>query len=96
MKICIQISTLTTLAVMFFISAMGQDIDDKIQIIKKRFTYINKDNAYTIVTLDNEEFLEQMTDGGGQLTGYLKDGGFSKIFESIGLSYCIQTREYYF
>ena len=96
MKIRVQISTLTTVAVMFFIPAMGQGIDDKIQIIKKRFTSINTDNAYSIVTLDNEEFLEQMTDGGGQLKGYLKGGGFSKIYENIGLSYCIQIREYYF
>jgi hypothetical protein len=45
--------------------------------------------------LSNEEFLEHTTDGGGELTGYFKNGELVKIKEWIGLSSCINITEYY-
>jgi hypothetical protein len=70
--------------------------DTKIQDIREKFQSINRDKNYTVLTLNNEEFLEQMTEGGGQLTGYFKGDSIYKIHERIGLSYCVLTTEYYF
>jgi len=67
----------------------------KIKEIRKKFQTINRDTTYSTLTLNNEEFLEQMTDGGGQLTGYFKYQNIDKIHERIGLSYGVLTREYY-
>ena len=63
--------------------------------IRKAVEKINSDTSYTTKTLDNEEFMKQMTDGGGQLTGYFKNGQLWKIIARIGLSSCVNTTEYY-
>ena len=76
--------------------AFGQVKEDKIIDIRKKFQIINQDSSYKTKNLINEQFLEQMTDGGGELTGYLKDGKICKIIERIGISYCVRTFEYYF
>lgn len=51
---------------------------------------------YEIRTLENEEFLEQMTDGGGELTGYVKNGQIVKIASRVWVSSCAYISEYYF
>ena len=38
---------------------------------------------------------EYATDGGGQLTGYFKNGQLLKMVERIGLSSCVNTTEFY-
>ncbi|HMK20597.1 MAG TPA: hypothetical protein VK492_20495 [Chitinophagaceae bacterium] len=48
------------------------------------------------VTLENEEFLTNMTDGGGELTGFYKNKEIKKIHEWIGLSNGISIKEFYF
>jgi len=48
------------------------------------------------VTLENEEFLTNMTDGGGELTGFYKNKEVKKIYEWIGLSNGISVKEFYF
>lgn len=64
--------------------------------IDRRVEAIDAVKDYEVRTLVNEEFLEQMTDGGGELTGYLKNGQIVKIVSWVGLSSCIHISEYYF
>ena len=76
--------------------AFTQTNSDKINNIRKIVTQINNDSGYLIRKLENEDFLEQMTDNGGELTGYFKNGRPVKIIEWIGLSSCVKITEYYF
>lgn len=96
MKIYFHVLTLTVITMMLPVKVMSQSVNDQIQQIKGRFASINQNKNYEVVTINHEDFLENMTDGGGELQGYFKDGELYKVFESIGLSYCMQTREYYF
>ena len=66
------------------------------QIIKKKVQVIDSEKNYQTKTLNNEQFLGHMTDGGGQLIGYYKDGKIYKIEESLGLSYGVKKYRYYF
>lgn len=77
-------------------TAQGQTKDATVRDIGEKFRRINSDSGYLIKTLENEQFLEHMTDGGGILTGYFKNGQIKKITERVGLSYCIKTFEFYF
>src|SRR6185295_612843 len=45
---------------------------DNIEQIRETVEKINTDTGYRTRTLDNEEFMEEMGDGGGSLTGYYK------------------------
>ena len=72
--------------------AQSDNSINKIQLIIKQ---INKDSSYRTKILDNEQFLEEIPDGGGQLTGYFKNGQLVKIVEFIGFSSCINITEYY-
>jgi len=74
----------------------GQNKDKIIENIRINFKKINQDKTYSILTLENEEFLGQMTDGGGELRGFFKNNSLIKIFERVGLSYCVTSFEYYF
>lgn len=85
--------TLTFLSLTTFL--FGQS-DDKIVQIRKAVEQINNDTTYTTKTLDNEHFLEHTTDGGGQLTGYFKNGQLVKVWRQVGLSSCVTNYEYYF
>ncbi|MDD5571295.1 MAG: hypothetical protein PHD97_09100 [Bacteroidales bacterium] len=86
-----------TLALLFFcILVVAQQDYNSIMI--KTWGYVNlidSDSSYQTKTLTNKQFMEQMTDGGGSLTGYFKNGKLVKIKEQIGLSSCIITTEYY-
>jgi hypothetical protein len=57
---------------------------------------INKEKDFRKVTLRNEEFMENMTDGGGEMTGFYKNGVISKVYQRIGVSYGIYFIEYYY
>lgn len=70
-------------------TALVQNIQEKIQSI-------DFEKNYDIKVLNNEKFVDHMTDGGGQLTGYFKDGKLVKVVERLGLSYGVITYEYYF
>jgi uncharacterized protein YuzB (UPF0349 family) len=78
------------------LSSYGQTKEQIIRNIRQQFQSINSDKTLKKVSLENEEFLENMTDGGGELTGYFKKDSLVKIVEWIGLSYGSRTREYYF
>lgn len=73
----------------------GQTQEEKIKSIKEKVEKINQDSSYNIKILRNEDFLDQMTDGGAELKGYRKNGKTYKIVESVGLSYCVRNFEYY-
>lgn len=75
---------------------VGQTNAEKIKEIRGKFEKINQDNTYELKTLENEQFLDHIPDGGGSLTGYFKDNKVYKIVERIGVSYCVRTFEYYY
>ncbi len=74
---------------------LSAQTDKSVASIRKTIIEINKDTTYALKTLENEQFLNNMTDGGGKLTGYFKDGRLIKVVEQIGLYSCKMTSEYY-
>lgn len=69
---------------------------DAIQDIRTKFATINQMEFQEVLTLENEQFLAQIPDGGGQLTAYYQDGQMYKLVEWIGLSMGQRVTEYYF
>lgn len=92
----IQIFILTSILTLFFFYAPGQEKSKIINDIRKEFTTINSDSTLTEVVLNNEEFLDHATDGGGQLTGFYKGGQLRKIVRWTGLSNGNEIIEFYF
>ena len=80
----------------FAATSHAQTKSELLAAIRKDFQSINSNKTLTKKTLNNEEFMENMTDGGGELTAYYKKDSIVKIFEWIGLSYGNRTREFYF
>jgi hypothetical protein len=80
----------------FSTASFGQSKDEQIKVIKKEFTAINHATTLKKVKLENEEFLANMTDGGGALTGYYEAGTIRKIHQWVGLSNGFEIKEYYF
>src|SRR5258706_4258188 len=76
--------------------SFAQTKAELINTIRKDFQAINTDTSLKTKTLEDDEFLENTTDGGAELTGYYKRDSIVKIFEWIGLSYGNRTREFYF
>jgi hypothetical protein len=73
----------------------SQNNAELVKKIRKEYQRINT-ISLSKFTLDGEEYLENIPDGGAGLTGYYKKDSLLKIREWIGLSYGNQTREYYF
>lgn len=48
------------------------------------------------VTLDAEAFLENQSDGGGELKGFYEAGAIRKISLWVGISTGFETKDYYF
>lgn len=63
---------------------------------RKAFDEINTSPSLRKITLENEDFLETMTDGGGELVGYYSKDVLVKMKEWVGLSQGNRTRMYYF
>ena len=84
------------LGVLFFFVSFDQTKEEQIKSVRKKFEIINRDTTLRKVALENEEFLTNMTDGGGELTGFYKNKEIKKIYEWIGLSNGISTKEFYF
>src|SRR5688500_9058333 len=80
----------------FIGTGFTQQKADIIKQIKVEFQNINKDKSLKKVTLDNEEFLENMPDGGGELSGYYRKGEIKKVSQWVGLSNGNEIKEYYF
>lgn len=89
---------LIALALILFSSiSCAQTKDSLIKNIRQVYNSINSDKSLKIVKLeDEEEFLGNITDGGGSLTGYFKGNEILKIHIWIGLSYGVSQFEYYF
>src|SRR4051812_12316774 len=77
-------------------TSSAQSKADVIKSIKKEFKDINDNGSLKKVVLENEEFMEKMTDRGGSLTGYYNEDKLLKIVEWIGISNGIYISEYYF
>jgi len=90
------ISILTTTLTVSFLTALGQDKARIVSDIRKEFKIINNDTTLKKVVLSDEEFLAHTTDGGGQLTGFYKEGQLRKIVSWIGLSNGNEIFEFYF
>ncbi len=73
-----------------------QGKDEVIKEIKDKVEDIHLDTNLKSVTLQNEEFLDNMTDGGGELTGFYKNDMIYKIYESVAISYGVYVTEFYF
>ena len=86
-----------TLYIFIFLlsSLLTYSQENSIEKIRHAVGQINKDSGYSKKVLNNEEFMGESSDGGGQLTGYFKNGELVKIKEWIGLSSCINITEYY-
>ena len=80
----------------FSLLIYSQEIDRRINDIEKKCQVIDSVKNYQLVRLENEEFLTQMTDGGGILKGYLKNDTVWKIEERVGLSFGAINTEYYY
>jgi hypothetical protein len=78
------------------LGSFSQEKDLIIKDIRAKFKEINDYNNYQKIVLDNKDLMEQMTDGGGQLTAYLKNDSICKIYEWIGLSFGVHKTEYYY
>ncbi len=77
--------------------ASAQDMEvPGVPEIKAAFYAINANLGLKKRVLENEEFLDNITDGGGTLTFYSKKDTVVKIVELIGLSFGNTTREFYF
>jgi hypothetical protein len=87
---------LTTTLILSFATTYGQDKTKLINEIRKEFKVINSDTTFRKIVLENEEFLEHMPDGGGQLTGFYKAGQLKKIVSWIGISRGNDISEFYF
>lgn len=78
-------------------SLFAQNKSAEIVKIKQAFQKINSDGSLKIKTIDDEEkFLGNATDGGGELKGYFKNDSIQKITEWVGLSFGTIQIEYYF
>jgi hypothetical protein len=89
-------------AILFFclgllpLFTLAQTKETQIKAIRQTFQQINSDPNLKKVVLNSEAFMEQATDGGGELTGFYKDGKLVKIVEWIGLSDGNRVVEFYF
>ncbi|PWB38388.1 MAG: hypothetical protein C3F02_03475 [Parcubacteria group bacterium] len=100
------ILSILALTLIFFVSnqkpantVTNNNMEEKSVLVKgiqEKVRLINLEKSYQTKTLNNEKFLDHMTDGGAQLVGYFKDGKIYKIVERLGLSYGVKTYEYYF
>ena len=88
--------TLIILSLLFSIfSVFAQTEKETIETIRTHYKWINSSKDFTIVTLENTDFMEHTTDNGGELKGYFKEDTIYKLVETIGLSNGIYITEYY-
>lgn len=87
---------LVSFLLLFYLSSYCQTKEEIIKNIKQQFLLINSDKTLKKIVLENEEFLEDIPDGGCELKGFYKNDSIVKIVEWIKFSYGNRTREYYF
>ena len=74
----------------------GQSVPNIINTIKKEIRIIDIDSSMQKGTLQNEEFLKDIPDGGGMMIAYFKNEQVRKIYVCVRLSYGTEIKEYYF
>ena len=72
------------------VSSYGQNLIEKYPNIEKIKIQIDQNDSLNKIILENQEFLKQMTDGGGELKGFYDQNGIIKkievlIFQSTGI-----------
>jgi len=91
------ITFILSVFLVFCFSLVGaQDKQLIMNQVRKECDAINKDKVMKAVVLNNEDFLDHITDGGGKLTGFYRKGEVKKIVCWIGLSFGTENVEYYF
>ena len=71
-------------------------VNTLVALIEKKVRQIDSTVFQDSIYLENEDFLEQLPDGGASLTGFFNNGRLMKIKDWIGLSYGIKQHSYYF
>ncbi|WP_343746641.1 hypothetical protein [Chitinophaga sp.] len=64
--------------------------------IREAVGQINRDSTLKQVSLMNEDWMKEMSDGGGSLTGYYKNKLLVKAVRWIGYSSGVEVVEFYF
>src|SRR5687767_15105830 len=64
--------------------------------LRQEFNSINNDSSLQKIVLDNEEFVDQLPDGGAQLSGYYRSGELKIMIQWVGFSNGNQIHEFYF
>lgn len=81
---------------LLFSTLLAQNKEASIKEIRQVVQNINNNKNLKKIVLRNDEFLKDaVPDGGGELTGYFKNGELVKINESIGFSNGISNTEFY-
>jgi hypothetical protein len=74
----------------------AQSPDNLIEDIMKKCASIDSASGYFVMMLDAEDFLDETPDGGARLTGFFEGDTVRKAVDWIGLSYGVQSSEYYY
>ena len=87
---------LTSLLFFYTNFLFSQNEKEAIESIKSHFKWVNRQNNFEIAELNNEDYLKNSPDNGGQLRGYFRNDTLYKIVEHFGSSYAMMITEYYF
>ena len=77
-------------------SVLGQGLFEKFPEVQNEQILIDQNDSLLTVSIENEDFLENMTDGGGHLKGfYDKNGSIRKIEVIVFISIGVQEYDFY-
>jgi hypothetical protein len=79
-----------------FLSPLQFNDTTGVKRIQQIVITLNSSKIKDSVYLENEDFMENSTDGGGSLTGYFQNGNLVKIDEWYGISWGVLQVSYYF
>jgi hypothetical protein len=74
----------------------SQKTDSRILKIRKHFSQINNQKTYSVIRLENQDFVDIQTDGGAVAKSYFLDSMLYKISINIGVSMQEYRVDYYF
>jgi len=80
----------------FYSFSSAQSKNEILEDIRDIVETIHMDTSLKSVTLLNEEFIDNMTDGGGELTGFYKNKKIYNIYRSVGISYGEEIMQFYY
>lgn len=78
------------------INSFCQSLEERQADVFTQIEHIDKLKKLKLISLENETFLDQLTDGGAELKGYFDNDELVKILAKAYLSDGIETNEYYF